>query len=229
MNVIIGAASGMGAAVARHFIDRGPTLLADRDGDGDLITACDITNQDDVDALVVKVETLDALVVTAGLSPSMAGGRTIYEVNLIAMDRVLRTFEPVLAQGSVAICSASMAAHMGPPPPGADRVLDDPSSPTFLDDLAATGVDVDEPQSAYLLSKIGVVRLVQRRAGAWGRRGLGSCRSRRASSTPAWDASKPRTNRSWPRWSPAAPWLAMPARTRSPQWPPSSPPMTHRS
>jgi NAD(P)-dependent dehydrogenase (short-subunit alcohol dehydrogenase family) len=77
MDVIIGAASGMGAAVAQTLADRGPFLLADRNGDGEEIVACDITRPADVDALVAAVAAageLDALVVTAGLSPGRRGG-----------------------------------------------------------------------------------------------------------------------------------------------------------
>ena len=55
MNVVIGAASGMGAAVAARLAPRGPLLLADRDADrlsevaGELgadvtAMACDITD-----------------------------------------------------------------------------------------------------------------------------------------------------------------------------------------
>jgi NAD(P)-dependent dehydrogenase (short-subunit alcohol dehydrogenase family) len=173
MNVVIGAASGMGAAVARVLADRGPILLADRDGDGEIV-ACDITLQSDVDALVARVAGgggLDALVITAGLSPSMAPGRRIYEVNLIGMERVLTAFEPLLRPSSVAVCFASSAAHMGPMPTDLAAVLDDPTSPTFFDDLAAQGIDPDDPQFGYAISKAGVVQLVRRRSVRWGRAG----------------------------------------------------------
>lgn len=114
---------------------------------------------------------LGPLVITAGLSPSMARGRAIYEVNLRGTSRVLDTLEPSVGEGSAAVCFSSMAAHLVPPSAPVDEILDEPQSPTFYDDLAAQGIDVDEPQSAYPLSKRGVVRLVRRRAGAWGRRG----------------------------------------------------------
>jgi NAD(P)-dependent dehydrogenase (short-subunit alcohol dehydrogenase family) len=71
----------------------------------------------------------------------------------------------------VAVCFASMAGHLVPPAAEIDRVLDEPASSTFFADLAAAGVDVDLPQSAYPYSKRGVLRLVQRRAAQWGRRG----------------------------------------------------------
>ena len=181
-NVVIGGASGMGAAVAALLAPRGPLLLADRDSGrldavagplgADVRTArCDITDPGEVKALAAATGELGALVVTAGLSPSMASGRRIYEVNLLGTASVLDEFEPALSAGSVAVCFASMSAHMIPADSAIDAILDDPGSPTFFDDLAAAGLDPEEPRLAYPVSKRGVIRLVQRRAGAWGARG----------------------------------------------------------
>ena len=181
-NVVIGAASGMGAAVAALLAPRGRLLLADRERAGlDEVAGrlgreveaagCDITVSSQVEALAAATGELGALVLTAGLSPSMASGRSIYEVNLLGTARVLDAFEPVLVTGSVAVCFASMAAHMVPPDPRIDALLDEPRSPTFFEDLAAAGIDPEEPHIAYVLSKRGVVRLVQRRASTWGAHG----------------------------------------------------------
>jgi NAD(P)-dependent dehydrogenase (short-subunit alcohol dehydrogenase family) len=181
-HVVVGAASGMGAAVARVLARRGPLVVADRDGKRlDQLAAslgpqtsaveCDVTDDAAVAGLAGAVGRLGALVITAGLSPSMAPGRRIYEVNLHGTARVLDAFEPALGEGSVAVCFASMAGHLVPPAPEIDRVLDEPASPTFFADLAAAGIDVDLPQSAYPYSKRGVLRLVQRRSVEWGRRG----------------------------------------------------------
>ncbi|MGZ4705091.1 MAG: SDR family oxidoreductase [Acidimicrobiales bacterium] len=181
-NVVIGAASGMGAAVASLMAPRGPLLLADRDGDrlaevaaglGDEVEVMtfDITVPADIEALVRATGALGALVITAGLSPSMAPGRRIYEVNLVGMARTLEAFEPVLAPGSSAVCFASMSAYMMPASPEIDAVLDAPTSPTFFDDLAALDIDVDQPQIAYALSKHGVILLIKHRASAWGAHG----------------------------------------------------------
>jgi NAD(P)-dependent dehydrogenase (short-subunit alcohol dehydrogenase family) len=182
LNIVIGAASGMGAAVASLLAPRGPLLLADRDADGltsvaaalgtDVATmACDITVQADVDALREAVGRLGALVATAGLSPSMAGGRRIYEVNLLGLERVVRAFASAIGERSVAVCFGSMAGHLLPASGEVDEVLDDPHSATFFDDLASLGFDPDNPQLAYALSKRGVVRLVRRHAPAWGAKG----------------------------------------------------------
>jgi NAD(P)-dependent dehydrogenase (short-subunit alcohol dehydrogenase family) len=178
-NVVLGAGSGMGAAVAARLAGRGPLLLADRDGDrvaevaaglgsGVASMACDVTEQADVDALVAATGRLGALVLTAGLSPSMASGRPIWAVNLFGTDRVLRACEPVLETGSVALCFSSMSAHMLPPSAEVEAILDDPASPSFFDDLAAMGLDPDDPRISYALSKLAVLRLVRHRAKAWG-------------------------------------------------------------
>ena len=181
-NVVIGAASGIGAAVAAMLAPRGPLLIADRDprrldeiaaqAGGEVeAMCCDITVPAEVDAVVRATRRLGALVLTAGLSPSMAPGRRIYEVNLLGTARVLRSMEAVLAPGSVAVCFASMAAHMARVSGEVGDVIDEPESPAFFDDLAALGIDVDQPQLAYVLSKQGVLRLVRRRAAVWGDRG----------------------------------------------------------
>jgi NAD(P)-dependent dehydrogenase (short-subunit alcohol dehydrogenase family) len=181
-DVVIGAGSGMGAEVARLLAARGGSLLvADRDETaaaavaaalpGDVSAmACDITDPAAVAALVERTGQLGALVVTAGLSPTMADGRRILTVNLVATDAVVRAFEPVLAPGSAAVCFASTAAHLVPSDPAVDALLDDPASPTLLDDLGAMGL-LDHSGIAYAVSKRGVIRLVERRAGAWGAAG----------------------------------------------------------
>ena len=181
-NVVIGAASGMGAAVASLLAPRGPLLLADRDTDGLIrvaanlggnvrTVACDITVAADLDALRHAIGRLGALVVTAGLSPSMARGRRIYEVNLLGLERVVQAVEPAIGAGTAAVCFASMAAHLLPSSDAIDTVLDDPLSAAFFDDLATLGADADDPQLAYPLSKRGAIRLVRRHAAAWGAKG----------------------------------------------------------
>ena len=83
---------------------------------------------------------------------------------------MVRSFEPTLAEGSAAVVFASSAAHSVPGDPAIDALLDEPSSPTLLDDLAAAGL-ADHPGLAYAVSKRGVIRLVQRHARTWGRAG----------------------------------------------------------
>jgi NAD(P)-dependent dehydrogenase (short-subunit alcohol dehydrogenase family) len=180
-NVVIGAASGMGAAVARKLAPRGKLLLADYNLEGaqkmaaeiggDVQAfACDISNQDQIDALLSHVDNLEALVVTAGVSGSQAPGRRILEVNLAGVERVVRAAEPLLQEGTVGILTASQSGYMVPDTPEMFAVVDDPLAPDFIDRLA-TFFDVDVPSLAYQLSKRGVHRMARRHARAWGARG----------------------------------------------------------
>lgn len=182
VNVVIGAASGMGAAVARLLAPRGPLLLADRETDalaatargldGDVSTAsCDITSQADVETLRDAAGRVGALVVTAGLSPTMAPGRLIHEVNLRGLERVVRAFESAVGAGSAAVCFSSIAGHIAPRNAALDPILDDPLSDGYFDGLRKQGFDPEIPGLAYALSKRGVLRLVRRHARAWGARG----------------------------------------------------------
>ena len=181
-NVVIGAGSGMGIEVARALAPRGPLLLADVNLDavqaladelGPEVTAmaCDVTDQGQIDALVAAIDDLEALVVTAGLSGSMANGRRIFEVNLIGMANVLAAVEPLLRPGSVGIVFASMSGHRVPGRADLLAVLDDPLSPTFFDDIEALGIDPDESPFAYPASKRGVHLLARRLCAPWGAKG----------------------------------------------------------
>jgi NAD(P)-dependent dehydrogenase (short-subunit alcohol dehydrogenase family) len=163
-NVVIGAASGMGAAVARRLAPRGPLVIADRSVEG-------LEDQEQVDALFAEVDELDALVVTAGISSSgMTTGRPIFEVNLVGMARVLRAAEPLLRPGTVAVGVASQSGYMVPDDPDLFAVLEDPLATDFYDRLG-TFFDYEDPSLAYQTSKRGVHRLVRSKAAAWGARG----------------------------------------------------------
>jgi NAD(P)-dependent dehydrogenase (short-subunit alcohol dehydrogenase family) len=178
-NIVIGASSGMGAAVARRLAPRGRLLLADQDLDGlgkvvaeldaDVeVVGCDITADDDIDALAARVDRLDALVITAGVSAANnLPGRRILEVNLIGTARVLDAVDPLLHAGSAAVCFASAAGHYV----SQMDALNDPLADGFLDTLSQNGVDLDDALLAYSLSKRGVMQLVRSLAPSWGARG----------------------------------------------------------
>ena len=180
-SIVIGAASGMGAAVARQLATRGPLLIADRNQEaletfaaelgGDVDTAvCDVSDQAQIDALFAKIEELDAVVNTAGVSGAQAPGRTVLDVNLIGMARVLRAAEPFLGPNTVAVCVASQSGYMVPENQELFAVLENPLSPSFYDDLNQF-FDIEVPSLAYQASKRGVHRLVRRTAALWGQSG----------------------------------------------------------
>lgn len=181
-NVVIGAGSGMGVEVARALFPRGPLIVADRDIDavsaladelGPRVTAmrCDITDEAQIDALVASIDRLEALVITAGISGSMANGRKILEVNLIGVANVLARVEPILESGSVAVVFASMSGHRVPNRPELMQILDRPLAPDFFDAFLEIGIDPDAPQFAYPASKRGIHRLVRRLCPTWGAKG----------------------------------------------------------
>lgn len=182
-DVVLGAGSGMGEAVARRLArSSGRLLLADIDpasverladelGGNVEVHRCDLTDATDLQALAEATGELGRLVLTAGLSPTMAPGRRIFEVDIVGPARMVQVFEPLAGEGSAAVLLASMAGHMFPAMEQVDRILEDPLAPSVLDDLATAGVDVDEPGMAYGISKRAVMRLVRRSAAAWGARG----------------------------------------------------------
>jgi NAD(P)-dependent dehydrogenase (short-subunit alcohol dehydrogenase family) len=181
-NVVIGAGSGMGAAVARALAPRGHLIVADRDleavkavaaelGGEVTPTACDVTEPSQVDSLVSRIDALGAIVLTAGLSGSMANGRRIFEVNLIGTARVLKAVDPLVGPGTVGVCFASMSGYRVPDRPELMAILDDPLSDRFFGGIEALSMDPDSPQLAYPVSKRGVQRLARRLCPSWGARG----------------------------------------------------------
>lgn len=159
MNVVIGGGSGIGKAVAKVLSGR--TVVADRTGTA---IQCDLTDASSLESLARGVDELDALIVTAGVSPAMTDARTIFDVDLGGMARVLHAFDHLVRPGVVAVCVASMAGHLGSWPDETLQALDEPLS--CLD----AGL-TDDPATAYILAKLGVIRLVKRAAQNWGARG----------------------------------------------------------
>jgi NAD(P)-dependent dehydrogenase (short-subunit alcohol dehydrogenase family) len=179
--VVVGAASGMGAAVAQQLAPRGSLLLVDQNLEGVQQVAteiggdvkaisCDVSDQEQVDAFAAGIGDLEVLVHTAGLSGTMAPGHRVLDVNLVGMARVLAAVEPLLRPGSVAVCFASQSGYMVPEDPKLFAALEDPLADRFFDQLAEF-FDVDDPALAYQVSKRGVQRLVRRKAAPWGRLG----------------------------------------------------------
>ena len=74
-----------------------------------------------------KVEGMDCASCVAKVTTAVERlpGVSAVEVNLVGADRVVRAFERVLQPGSVAVCFASMAAHMMPADPDIDAIIDD--------------------------------------------------------------------------------------------------------
>jgi NAD(P)-dependent dehydrogenase (short-subunit alcohol dehydrogenase family) len=110
---------------------------------------------------------LRTLVHAAGLSPSMAPGRRILEVNLVGTALVERAFLPLAIKRTVGIFIASQAGHVPPFGDSRDALLDNPLQPGFLDALAS---EAAQGADAYSISKRGVIRYCARRTMDWAAR-----------------------------------------------------------
>lgn len=185
--VVVGAGA-MGMAVARRLGEGHRLLLADRDaahlerqvaalraeGHDAHGVPCDVTDPAAVAALAAetgRLGPLRALAHVVGLSPSMADWATIMRVNLVGAALVADAMLPLAGPGSAAIFIASLAAHMGAPPPAVVALLDEPLRPGFLATLEAALGEPATPVLAYRQSKYAVIRLCERRAAAWGAQG----------------------------------------------------------
>jgi NAD(P)-dependent dehydrogenase (short-subunit alcohol dehydrogenase family) len=179
--VITGAAGGMGRPSAVRFAASGRRLilcdlreaplqsLAEElraTGAGVDILAGDIAAPDFPETVLAKLgdTPLGVLVHTAGLSPTMADGARIIEVNLFATRRLVEALRPRFAAGGSAVLISSCSAYMVPPG------MFDAELKAWLDGdngqslLSATPT----PEAAYPASKKGVIALVAHEAAAFG-------------------------------------------------------------
>src|SRR5271155_1426361 len=182
VNVVVGGASGIGAAVAAALAGMTPLIVADRDldrarevatgcGPAAIPVECDVTNDAHISSLAARIGRLSALVVTAGGTNPDAIGRTVLETNLVGTAKLFRAFEPVVGPGSVGVGLGSLVAHAFSFSDSVLEVLDDPLRPDLADRMVALGVDVDDPSEAYNVSKRGIIRLCSRLGAVWGPRG----------------------------------------------------------
>jgi len=175
--VVTGAASGMGRScvdMVRGTVDCVVAVdVRETDIDGTVGVVCDVTDRASIAALVERVREigpLRALAHAAGVSPTMADARRVFEVDLVGTQLLLDAFEPLAVVGSAAVCWASSAAYQIAPyaTPELDALVDDPLASDFLDRATA---EINDSGLAYSLAKRGVIRAVARAAVSWGRRG----------------------------------------------------------
>jgi NAD(P)-dependent dehydrogenase (short-subunit alcohol dehydrogenase family) len=131
----------------------------------------DVTDSASLDRLAARVRelgTLRAVAHAAGISPTMADWRRIFEVDLIGTARLAQALRPLSTTGTATVNFASMAAVLRPPTPQdaeLDRLLADPLQDGFLDQLKeAASEDLENTGSAYSLAKRGVKVFTQREA-----------------------------------------------------------------
>jgi NAD(P)-dependent dehydrogenase (short-subunit alcohol dehydrogenase family) len=183
--VVTGGCSGMGLACARHFSKTHRLVLVDinqvrlEEAAAELASAgsvvvpfaVDVTDPSAIAGLVALVASLGRFAVLAhcaGLSPTMADGRRIMEVNLVGTALLERAFLPLVTPGAAAIFIASSAAHMQGFEARDDAVLRQPLAPGFWKKIAP---DLATPGDAYSASKRGVILYTRSVAAEWGAQG----------------------------------------------------------
>lgn len=130
----------------------------------------DVTDREGMARLakrIAELGTLRSVVHAAGISPTMAGWRQIFAVDLVATALLAEALRPLAVQDTATVLFASMSPMLDPsvPDTAALAVLDDPLHEKFLDRIrAAVGPTVEDPGIAYAWAKRGVHRFVWREA-----------------------------------------------------------------
>jgi NAD(P)-dependent dehydrogenase (short-subunit alcohol dehydrogenase family) len=193
--LITRAAGGMGRACARLFGMTHDLVLADVSADrlnafadeleADAYTvSARIAGDTCDDAVLAQMAAAlgggapFVLVHTAGLSPSMAGWEAIMRVNLHGTAKIMAALEPLVMPGTVAVLIASTAGHGLPTIPGFDDVLIDALGDDlvercrpFIQGMMAQAGEAMAPGMSYSFSKLGVLKLGERKAMDWGPKG----------------------------------------------------------
>jgi NAD(P)-dependent dehydrogenase (short-subunit alcohol dehydrogenase family) len=142
--------------------------------------ALDVTDRAALGALADRVRelgTLRAVAHAAGISPTMADWRAVIHVDLVGTALLLEALRPLAVDGTAVVCFASTAATMLAPfaDPAVDTIIDQPLSPTLLDDLEKGAPGITDSGGAYSWAKRGVQRLVRRESIRWGAAGARVC------------------------------------------------------
>jgi len=173
VDVVLGAGTEMGRAIARRLAGAGRQLLiADRDlapmemlaselGPNVRATALDVVDPLAGDALAELVPHVDVLV-TAGRSVAPMSGRQIIEAELVGTVRVLEAAHALVGAGSAVIALPPLAESGTSLGEAVDRILDRPLEPSILDDLRTAGIDCDDAGAAGVCSRRAVTRFVRR-------------------------------------------------------------------
>ncbi|MFS0750964.1 SDR family oxidoreductase [Oceanobacillus sp. 1P07AA] len=185
--VITGGTGGMGKSIAELVGKEGTILLADVNEERLIQTkeelstkgindvyyqTVDITNKENIQELVEKTKSLGSLksiINTAGLSPTMADSKKITEVNLLGTANILDAFIEIAETDTVAVCISSMSGHMAPKQGPYMDILKNPLAPNTVE--AMEQIAQGNSGTAYSLSKLGVLVMVEDQAWKWGQKG----------------------------------------------------------
>lgn len=185
--IITGAAGGMGEACVELYAQDHQVIASDVSAEKlDILSrrmrqkgaviytvVCDISKAEDVKTLISTAATagkISAIVHTAGLSPTMADGRTIMDINLKGTALLLEELTPYMTDGATAVCIASQAGTFAALQATSEitQLLQDPLQSHFLEKLESAMGNPLTSDDGYGLGKLGVQLLVQKYAFGWG-------------------------------------------------------------
>ncbi|MFF7593550.1 SDR family oxidoreductase [Streptomyces mirabilis] len=198
VGIATGAGRGMGEACARRLADMVDVLLlVDRDeaavtavakdfSDSGLRAvaepfALDVGDREGMGRLAERVAELGrlrAVAHAAGISPTMADWRRIFEVDLVGTALLAETLRPLATTGTAMVYFASMSPLLArvDPDPAVAAILDDPLDPDFLDKIHdALGPTIENTAMAYPWAKHGVHRFARKEAVRLGPVGARAC------------------------------------------------------
>jgi NAD(P)-dependent dehydrogenase (short-subunit alcohol dehydrogenase family) len=172
--VVVGAGSGIGAAVAAHFRDRGDHVLAvdvrEHQTPASEYLQCDLRDAASINALLGQIGSgWDMLAHVAGI-PGTAPAADVMKVNYLGMRLMTEGMLPLLREGGSVVAVASTAAL------GWNQRLEILAGLLELTDAAAVEkwqADQDPNYPVYSTSKQAVILYSKRLAGpAWTKYGV---------------------------------------------------------
>ncbi|MDH6197090.1 NAD(P)-dependent dehydrogenase (short-subunit alcohol dehydrogenase family) [Mycobacterium frederiksbergense] len=172
--VVVGAGSGIGAATAAHFFERGDHVLAvdlrPNNTPASQHATCDLRDPSDIARLLSEIgDDWDTLAHVAGV-PGTAPAADVLKVNYLGMRLMTEGMLPLLRRGGSVVAVASTAA-LG----GEQRVdiLDGLLELTDGDAVAQWQAGQDQDFPVYTTSKQAAILFIKRVAGsAWSKYGV---------------------------------------------------------
>lgn len=186
--LIIGC-GGLGMGTARALGKHHPLLLVDIAADR-LAAAvdnlrlegydasgqpCDITDPVQVGVLGQRLGQgagVSVLAHIAAIGNIADDWRQMMVVDLIGPHLIADAVQPHMVHGGVAIFVGSLAGYLPPLDAKIEALLDAPLATGFLDEMAAVLGNAPRWVDTYAYAKLGVMRLAEKRAIAWGRNGV---------------------------------------------------------
>lgn len=183
VQIVTGAGSGLGKSTAKLMSKYGPVLICGRteskldatvkeikalgrEAEYMVVDVTDLERVKDFCKEAVSMGEIGNVIHAAGVAPHHEKAHDVMEIDLRGTINVVETFYPVLQKGSVMVCFASMAAHLGIAGllnKDEKRALFDNPYREDLSDYILNGLGFsDNAGVAYSIAKLFVIEYVKR-------------------------------------------------------------------